>query len=54
LDLGRTNSLRKYTTGLLAIIGQRALLDQNPLLVRSINKNRLPYLDLLNMHRSNC
>jgi phosphoenolpyruvate carboxylase len=33
---------------LLAITGQRALLDQNPLLARSINKNRFPYLDPLN------
>jgi phosphoenolpyruvate carboxylase len=32
---------------LLAITGQQALLDQNPLLVRSI-KNRFPYLDPLN------
>ena len=32
---------------LLAITGQRALLDQNPLLARSI-KNRFPYLDPLN------
>jgi phosphoenolpyruvate carboxylase len=33
---------------LLAITGQRALLDQNSLLARSINKNRFPYLDPLN------
>ncbi|HKF09364.1 MAG TPA: phosphoenolpyruvate carboxylase [Xanthobacteraceae bacterium] len=32
---------------LLAITGQQALLDQNPLLARSI-KNRFPYLDPLN------
>ena len=31
---------------LLAITGQQALLDQNPLLARSI-KNRFPYLDPL-------
>jgi hypothetical protein len=30
------------------ITGQRALLDQNPLLAPSINKNRFPYLDPLN------
>src|SRR5262249_58183752 len=32
---------------LLAITGQQALLEQNPLLARSI-KNRFPYLDPLN------
>jgi len=32
---------------LLAITGQEGLLDQNPLLARSI-KNRFPYLDPLN------
>jgi phosphoenolpyruvate carboxylase len=32
---------------LLAITGQQPLLDQNPLLARSI-KNRFPYLDPLN------
>jgi phosphoenolpyruvate carboxylase len=32
---------------LLAITGQQGLLDQNPLLARSI-KNRFPYLDPLN------
>jgi hypothetical protein len=32
---------------LLAITGQQALLDQNPLLARSV-KNRFPYLDPLN------
>jgi phosphoenolpyruvate carboxylase len=32
---------------LLAITGQRALLEQNPLLARSI-RNRFPYLDPLN------
>src|SRR5437899_9369909 len=38
----------QYTTEmLLAITGQQALLDQNPLLARSI-KNRFPYLDPLN------
>jgi phosphoenolpyruvate carboxylase len=32
---------------LLAITGQQALLEQNPLLARSI-RNRFPYLDPLN------
>jgi phosphoenolpyruvate carboxylase len=32
---------------LLAVTGQQALLDQNPLLARSI-RNRFPYLDPLN------
>ena len=35
------------TTALLAIVGQQALLEQNPLLARSI-RNRFPYLDPLN------
>jgi phosphoenolpyruvate carboxylase len=39
---------------LLAITGQQALLDQNPLLARSINKNRFPSLEPLNIHRPSC
>src|SRR5262249_21313967 len=44
----QTGHRRNYTIEmLLAITGQQALLDQNPLLMRSI-KNRFPYLDPLN------
>jgi phosphoenolpyruvate carboxylase len=41
------NELEASRSGLLAITGQGALLEANPLLARSI-RNRFPYLDPLN------